>query len=207
MSSINNHNKQTKPKKQYTKGFKKRADELAIEYRNKLGLKPYQSLSALKVAELLGLNVKTPDQIAGITSNIIEDLLDANGRTIFSAVTLGVEKPSLIIHNHLHSLARQESNIMHECAHVILEHEMCEFDNSYGIVLRKYNDIQENEAEWLGACLQVPKQALIKYFIYQNKSIEEIADLLNASIQMVRYRVGVCGVERIKRSVKLKGMQ
>lgn len=207
MSSINNHNKLTKPKKQYTRGFKKRADELSIEYRNKLGLKPYQSLSAFRLAEFLELAVKTPDQINGMTSAIVDDLLDSNGRTIFSAVTLGIEKPSLIIHNHFHSPARQESNIMHECAHVILKHEMCEFDNNYGIALRKYNEIQENEAEWLGACLQVPKQALIKYFVYQNRPIEEIADLLNASVQMVRFRIGVCGIAAIKRSIELKGMR
>lgn len=203
MKSISN-NSYTVGKKQFRRGFKKEADLLAIEYRNKLGLKPQDPLPALQVAKLLQLTVKTPSEICGMTAELVEDLLSSEGRTIFSAVTIGIEKPVMIIHNPYHSPARQESNIMHECAHVMLNHQMAEFDNTYGFLLRQYDQEQENEAEWLGGCLQLPKEALIKHFIFNSRTIEEISEIFTASIQMVRFRIGLCGIEAMKKAIQKK---
>jgi hypothetical protein len=62
--------------------------------------------------------------------------------------------------------------------------------------------MQEMEAEWLGACLQLPTAALKKYFVFGSYSHEQISDLFNASLPMVRYRISVTGVQAIKSRYK-----
>lgn len=182
----------------FRRGFKKDADDLASKYRLELSLKDYDPLPAFKLAEHLQLKVICPKQLEGLAKNHLEHLLSEEGASSWSAVTLGIEKPSLIIYNSAHSPARIESDIMHEAAHVLLGHKMCEIDTSYGIPLRKYDETQEHEAEWLGACLQLPKPAMIRHYVFKSLTIEQIATMFNASIPMVNYRVGVSGAMSIK---------
>ena len=56
------------------------------------------------------------------------------------------------------SESRIQSDIMHELAHVLLGHKMEEINPSLGFPLRKYDQSQEDEAEWLGGCLQLPSK-------------------------------------------------
>lgn len=57
--------------------------------------------------------------------------------------------------------------MMHECAHIILEHGMEEFDNSNGFTLRNYNTVQEEESKYLGHCSQLAKAAMNKYYVFE----------------------------------------
>lgn len=191
-------------KAQFRRGFKADADRKAVQCRIDLDLKPYDPLPCLRLAKHLNLEVLTPSDIEGLSPSMLDALLHDTGSDAWSAITLGVEKPSLIIHNSSHSLARTESNIMHEIAHVLLEHPMCEIDTSFGIPLRKYDAQQEIEAEWLGACLQLPKEALLKYYVYEKMSADDISAKFNASVQMVNYRIGVSGVKIIKSRFKYR---
>jgi len=103
----------------------------------------------------------------------------------------------IIIHNNKNSKYRQESDLMHELAHVICEHETP--DNrridGFEILLRNYNEQQEKEAEWLGGCLQLPRDALV-WHIKRNLSVKEIAEVFSASQTMVRFRINSTGVNR-----------
>jgi hypothetical protein len=181
----------------FQRGFKTNAERIAVEYRKQLGLKDFEPLSALKLAAHFEIAVVCPREIPGISSDCLSKLSVGQGSDHWSAITIGREKPTLIIYNDTHSPARTESNLMHEMAHVLLGHEMGEIDTSLGIPLRKYDSVQENEAEWLGGCLQLPKSALLKYFVYNHFSIEQISEMFNASRAMVNYRIGVSGVKAI----------
>lgn len=180
----------------FRRGFKTNAEKIAVEYRKRLGLKDFEPLSALKLAAHFEIEVLCPGEIPGISPDCLSKLLA--GADHWSAITIGREKPTLIIYNDTHSRARTESNLMHEMAHVLLGHEMGEIDTSLGIPLRKYDSMQENEAEWLGGCLQLPKPALLKYFVYNNFSVEQISEMFNASRAMVNYRIRVSGVKVIQ---------
>ena len=58
------------------------------------------------------------------------------------------------------------------------------------IVLPSFDD----EAEWFGACLQLPRPALL-YSLKNNLSEDDIALKYNASIEMVRFRINTSGVK------------
>ena len=86
---------------------------------------------------------------------------------------------------------------MHEIAHVICKHEKYESRRMDGvdILLRTYDEQQEKEAEWLGGCLQLPREALL-WHIQKNRSVKEIAEFFTASEKMVRFRMNSTGVKR-----------
>lgn len=191
------------PKNSFRRGFKTEAEKISTAYRKELGLKDYEPLCAFKLAEHLKLTIWTPDQVPGLSSQHLSMLKEPPGSDQWSAITLGSDNtPSTIIYNTSHSEARVQSDIMHELAHVLLEHTMGEIDTSLGLPLRKYDQTQENEAEWLGGCLQLPKPALVKYFVFKNFSIEQIAQTFKASAAMTKYRIGVSGVFAIKARLK-----
>lgn len=64
-----------------------------------------------------------------------------------------------------------------------------------GGFLRNLDVEQENEAEWLGSCLQLPRPALI-YSLKRSMTIEQIAEYYNCSNDMVQYRINITGVKK-----------
>ena len=198
-SSTNNHPK----KNSFRRGFKTEAENISVQHRKKLSLNDHDPLSAFDLALHLKLEIWTPDQIPGITPQHLTSLIHPPGSDHWSAITLGTtDAASAIIYNTSHSESRIQSDIMHEIAHVLLGHKMEEIDTSLGLPLRKYDQTQEDEAEWLGGCLQLPKTALLKYYVYKNCTVEQIAETFKASVAMTKYRIGVSGVAVIKSRFK-----
>lgn len=189
-------------KVKFRRGFKTEAEGMAVQCRQELGLKDFQPLSAFTLAKHLGLEVINPIDLHGLSDYALAALLNGSDSGHWSAVTIGKNKAELIIYNNSHSSCRTESNIMHECAHVLLGHSMGKIDTSLAIPLRKYDAVQEMEAEWLGGCLQLPIPALKKYYVFGSYTADQIAELFNASLQMVRYRLGVSGALAIKSRYK-----
>jgi Zn-dependent peptidase ImmA (M78 family) len=184
--------------KTFKYGFKKRAEEIALDYRKKLGVETTEPLDSFKLANYLNLEVLTLNDLPGASEIIIKELLHTDKSKQWSGFIIGYDKPTLIVYNSSHSKARIESTIMHECAHAILGHPMTPIDSSLEIPRNEYPIEQESEAEWLAGCLLLPKVALIKYYINQNLLPLQIAGLFNLSEKMINYRVQVSGVKRIK---------
>jgi len=184
-------------KKTYRRGFKKWADDKTIELRQEMGLFANSHLCAFDLCDYLKIPVWTPEEIPGITESFLKELL-ITGCSHWSAasIPLGNEK-YLIVHNPKHSEARQQSNLMHELAHIICDHKVNQEKAKLGLsgFLRNYNEDQENEAEWLGACLQLPRPALL-YALKRNMSNDEISLMYKASPEMVKYRINITGVKR-----------
>jgi hypothetical protein len=181
------------------RGFKAEAERQAIFYRKELQLKDKDPLSARDLAAHLKIQLLTPRDIPGITDELLGNLL-VTGKDNWSGGILRVDDKEFIIYNPTHSPYRQESDIMHEIAHSICKHELSELEISFsgGIIpLRNYNQEQEDEAKWLGACLQLPKPALIYYYKIKKMTVPEISELFNASEKMVNYRLGVSGVKNM----------
>lgn len=185
------------PKIKYKRGFKNWADKKSVELRVKLGLHASSPLCAYKLCEHLQVPIKEPKDIINLPEDSINELL-GDGSDKWSAATVPLpNKKYWIIHNPTHSSARQQSNLMHEIAHILCNHQVSKEKLNLGLsgFLRNYNQDQENEAEWLGACLQLPRPALISS-LKNDMSIEEIAEKYNASIEMTRYRINITGVKR-----------
>ncbi|MCA8063632.1 ImmA/IrrE family metallo-endopeptidase [Burkholderia sp. AU38729] len=115
----------------------------------------------------------------------------------WSAVTLIVGEKTLVILNSSHSPARQASDLMHELAHRIRDHEPEEMNiSSEGLMLLKaYDKEQEEEADWLAGVLLLPRDALV-HIRRQGLSDEEVTAEYGVSKRMYAYRVSMTGVNR-----------
>jgi hypothetical protein len=187
------------PKKQikFQYGFKKWADETSIKFRADLNIKAHEPLCAFKLSDFLKIPIFTPENFSNLEKHHLDNLL-GKGKEHWSAVTIPVsELGNIIIHNPTHSPLRQQSNIMHELAHVICGHKVSNEVIETGLIgfLRNHDIKQENEADWLGSSLQLPRQSLI-WALKNNMTNDEISEYFNASIEMVKYRINITGVKK-----------
>ena len=107
------------------------------------------------------------------------------------------EGTKIILYNPFHSKARQQSDLMHELAHIICEHKHGEVSHNTPLPfgMRNYNTEEEEEAKCLGSTLQLATPCLL----WANKrgmTTDAIAEYFNASIDMVAYRMNMTGIAR-----------
>jgi Zn-dependent peptidase ImmA (M78 family) len=98
--------------------------------------------------------------------------------------------PLLIVYHQKHSPARRESDVMHEIAHVLLQHPMMSFSPVTGLPLR--DPRHEDEATYLGGCLQIPRLGL-EWAIKKGFGLIAIAEHFGASEEMVQFRCNMTG--------------
>ncbi|ALA59341.1 ImmA/IrrE family metallo-endopeptidase [Nitrospira moscoviensis] len=179
----------------FDRGFKTFAERTSANIRRELGLAPYDSLDVLKLAEFLDVTVMTPRHIPGLPKQVL-DQLENRDRFGWHAVSVIVPGGrTLLIYNPRKSVGRKASDIVHELAHIIQDHKpstvILSQDGSFA--MRTYDQKHEDEANWLGWSLLLPREALIKA-VRQRMSIEAIAAFYGVSTQLVNYRMGVTGV-------------
>lgn len=181
----------------FKRGFKTKAEELAIYYREKLRLSPFKPLCAFKLASYMEIPVfSVEDAFQGNELNPHFALM--NDTSKFNALWMPNEDgDKIIIHNQNHSSQRQQSNLMHELSHIILEHSIPE---DIGKICHKFNlhyysKQHELEARFLGACLQITTPS-IRWVIKEKWTEDEISHYYNASLEMVRYRINILNRKR-----------
>ena len=101
-----------------------------------------------------------------------------------------------MIYNPMHSRGRQASNIVHELAHIMLKHEPARvvFSQDEQMATRTFDPRQEDEANWLGWTLLLPRDALVAAR-RRRMAKAEIAQEYGVSENLVRYRLQVTGVD------------
>jgi hypothetical protein len=173
-------------------GFKTWAEKETLRLRQKLGIRATERLPARILAADLGVIVQDPQQIPGMTPELLATLLrDGSG---WSAVTLPAVEPVIVIHNPLHSLPRQESDLMHEIAHLLCRHQCGGVTLLGALPCRTFDPEQEEEAEWLGACLQIPRDGLL-WCLKQGWDTVAIAEHFGASVKQAQHRRNRTGVD------------
>jgi Zn-dependent peptidase ImmA (M78 family) len=178
------------------RGFKTWAERTAVERRSLLQLRSHLPLPSRTLGNHLGVAIITPVEIVGIPEHVVAQLLKTDPSS-WSAVTISKFDRSTIIHNTTHSPRRQESDLMHELAHILCEHkpaQLIQIPNA-SFALRSYDREQEDEASWLGSCLQIPRVALL-WAVRQGMDNYQMADHFNASLDLVKYRRDMTGVNR-----------
>lgn len=181
--------------KLFKRGFKTNAEKLSISYREQLKLKAWEPICAFKLAEYLKISFyKATDFIS--SESEIETLKQSEWSALTMITKIGNR---IIIFNPFHSQQRQQSDMMHELAHIVCEHkrdnEKYDFEIPFG--MHVFDEIQEEEAKYLGATLQLSKACLF----WSNKrslTYEEIALKFNSSTEMVRYRMNMTGIAKRK---------
>ena len=183
------------------RGFKTWAEKFAEALRREMDLDLLDKMDLARLAALLGARLCTPRDIRGMSEDHLAQLLqrDTSG---WSAVTVVTGSSSVIIHNPSHSAGRIASNVAHEVAHLILEHEPTKLVLSQDgtFVMRSFNPKQEEEANWLAWCLLLPRQAIVSS-LKRRLTIAEMADAFGVSQTLVNFRVRMTGAQtQIKRS-------
>ncbi|RIH63442.1 ImmA/IrrE family metallo-endopeptidase [Mariniphaga sediminis] len=173
------------------RGFKAEAERISEQLRIELNVPIYDELCAFKLAKYLGVEIFIPREL-GCSGHEEKKLLLESG---WSAFTSNKEGQYFIIHNNSHSPKRQQSNLMHELAHIIRKHEISEEIKNLPYFMRYYNPEQEAEAEYLGAALQLPRKGLL-YHLKYGKSTHEIADHFRASYKMTNFRINNSGLKK-----------
>jgi hypothetical protein len=178
------------------RGFKTWAENVAISIRRDLGLDPHAPLDARELAKHLDVLLWTPQDVPNIPADVIRQLL-VNDPDGWSAVTCLASGRALVIYNPTHSPARQNSDIAHELAHILLEHEPGKMVLSHdaSMVMRGFDAKQEEEANCLGWSLLLPRSALA-HATKARLNSKEIARKWVVSEQLVEYRTRVTGIRR-----------
>ena len=159
-----------------------------------MGRTPVQPLLARHVADHYGVTVWSPDDIAGVPSADLQQLLGA-GHQEWSGFTLRVEDRHLIVVNTAHSARRQNSVVMHELAHIILGHGLQSGAiTDQGFLLSTYDQDQEDEAAWLGGTLLLPRPALM-WMRCRGLSDQDAADYFSVSLDLLRWRIRMTGID------------
>lgn len=180
------------------RGFKAKAERTALEYRKGLSLNPHDCLCGFKLAEHLQIPVYSANLFFSPESNIDELVGSKNNDKGWSALTMKTQQNNtIIIHNHLHASTRQQSNIMHELAHIICKHEQQDSykDIKLPFFMRVFDKQQEEEANYLGSALQITRDGLL-WALKKRMDTSEIAEYYNASQAMVTLRINSTGVSR-----------
>lgn len=183
----------------FERGFKTWCERYAADARLKLGQLPTAPLDVRGLAKQLGVRVWSPRDIPGLSTEALSVLLRSDGKTpsCWSAVTVVVGTKVAVILNSSHSLARQASDLTHELAHRIRNHEAEEVDvTPDGIMLLKsYDKVQEEEADWLSGCLLLPREALIAI---KRRGLDDVAAAgeFGVSQRMLTYRINRTGINR-----------
>lgn len=189
------------------RGFKSRAERLALEVRDNVGRKPWEACPARLVAEALGYPVWAMSKmVALLRSGVLSLSRDTEECALslerlcvsgcgFHATVLDMDGHRLILYNCSNSPARQESDLMHEIAHVLLEHDGCYVDPRADFSLPAIDERMEAEARWLGAALQIPEKGLYAH-ARQGRDNAFIAEVYGASEPQVAFRRSVLGIDR-----------
>ncbi len=179
------------------RGFKSEAERIARDVRTELGMKAAQSVDPEILAKLLGIEIRAGDEL--IPRERFKKLKDIQPDA-FSACTL---RPSpdrvVVVYNPLSVRPRQRSDIAHELAHTLLEHELSRVERLGDITFLTCDPTQEEEAGWLSGCLLLPR-ALLLAEVRRGSSAKDIAKKCGVSEPMAQYRLDVTGVVRQNQS-------
>lgn len=177
----------------FQRGFKTSCEQTASALRRQHSLRPDEALCPRVVAKAMNIAIVTPAELPMLSAATCKRLITTHAE-LWSALTIPSSPPVIVI-NPTHDRGRQNSDLMHELSHVLLEHvgSKTYIDPKSGMMLRSYDVIQEDEANWLAGCLLLPREALLR--IKRAKLEDEIAkNEYGVSTPMLRYRMNVSGV-------------
>ena len=187
------------------RGFKSEAERIARRVQTDLGLDAAEPIDPELIAELLGIEVKAGDEL--LPRERFQELEEIQPDA-FSACTL---RPSpgrvVVVHNPHSSKTRQKSDVAHELAHMLLNHDLSLVQRLGDVTFLSCNPVQEEEAAWLSGCLLLPR-ALLLAEVRRHADARDIADKHGVSERMAQYRLGVTGVMRQNQAaMKRRGAQ
>lgn len=173
------------------RGFKSEAERIAADIRQRQGCGEQEPAPLESVADGLGVEMIPADRL--VDRARLEEL-EAIQSDAFSAATF--RRPNgkrVVVFNPLHSVGRTRSNQAHELAHVILDHNVRTIERVGNLKFLTCDIEQEEEADWLGGCLLLPR-ALLLNAAFKGMNSAQIAETYETSEPMARFRLNASGV-------------
>lgn len=185
----------------FKRGFKAQCERRSVELRKQLNLSPIAPLNANNLANHLSVTVKNASKIPGVSKKDLQQLTEVDSDS-WSAFTMQQGIHYLVIFNPSQSLPRINSVVMHELSHILLGHELARAtttDDGY-LTPSHYDQNQEDEADWLGGTLLLPRPALMA-IRSKNMKKQEASEFYNVSKDMLSWRIRMTGVDyQLRRS-------
>lgn len=179
----------------FERGFKTWCENTAESIRFRLGKTKISPLNSHDLASFLGIIVLYPSQVEGLPKETADYLTSETGDE-WSALTVSFLGKTVIIVNQRHSPARQSADIMHELAHMLRSHSpVSHHSNDMGYVIRSYNKLQEDEANWLSRVLLLPRIALYS-LAKAGESMEYVTANYFVSHSLLKYRFQITGLSK-----------
>jgi hypothetical protein len=177
------------------RGFKAESERRAIAARQALGVDDLGVLDPWAYAEHLGVVVFGPHQLP-LEPTHLEQLLVKDPDS-WSGMTLFEDGEHTVVLNTSHGMPRQRATLMHELAHILLDHLPADVDVSPSglVLLSDYSPEQEEEADWLGAALLLPEPAILHHRT-AGVSIANMAQRYGISVELCTWRCRMTGVEK-----------
>ena len=176
------------------RGFKSWCENTSGAYRSHLGLDLEDRLDPHELAGHLDVLVWTPQDVPDLSRRSMDQLTKVDPSS-WSAVTVAAGGQNLVIVNSAHAPTRQRSSLAHELAHVILNHRPATTSVSEnGFLFRDHYDVeQEEEADWLGGALLLPREGLLGVY-RRTSSSEVIGQIFGVSTKLVDWRLRMTGI-------------
>ncbi len=175
------------------RGFKSEAERIVQGIRGDLGLSRSDPVDLNALAESLGVEIWAGDSLVPLSRFEELDQIQAD---CFSACTF---RPSpnrvVVVFNPLSARTRKKSDVAHELAHILLNHDLSRIEKLGGITFFSCDPAQEEEAGWLSGSLLLPRE-LLTLEVQDELTAEEIAEKHGVSVHMARYRLNATGVLR-----------
>jgi Zn-dependent peptidase ImmA (M78 family) len=178
------------------RGFLAEAEREAKRIRAELGLRPAEPVDVYQVAKHLGVRVIAADEL--IDAARLQDL-ERLQAFAFSACTFDIDGTKVIVVNPLRTPARRASDIAHEFAHLLLDHQLDEIRIVADVPFRTCRPDQEEEATNLGGALLLPRPLLLSA-VRRGLDEQSIAAQYDVTTEMARFRLNRTGVRRQIRS-------
>lgn len=173
------------------RGFKAEAERLAQSVREQQGLDSDVPVSLETTAKQLGVRMVSADQL--VSRSRLEEL-ELLQHDAFSAATFRLSNGQyVIVFNPLASPGRQRSDQAHELAHILLDHDVRTIERVGNFQFLTCDLEQEDEANWLGGCLLLPRPLLLKA-AHARLTPRDIAERHGVTETMARFRLNASGV-------------
>jgi Zn-dependent peptidase ImmA (M78 family) len=177
----------------FARGFKTYCEDLAALVRSNLQLPAVAPLPPERLAASLRVTLWTPEDVPGLSPEVRDRLLNQHAGS-WSAFSLADGNRWLILYNSSHSQARTASNVMHELAHILLEHRPGKMViTTSGMALRSFDRTQEDQAGWLSGCLLLPRAALL-HIVKTRMTAGSAREEYLVSNELLRFRMNATGV-------------
>lgn len=173
------------------RGFKTEAERLAARTLTQVGAQPDRPVDIRTLADHLRVAVISAADIIDIADLRELEALQAGA---FSAATFHLPGNQVVaVFNPLNDPGRTNSDIAHELAHILLNHEVREVQQLAGQTFFTCDPEQEKEANWLAGCLLLPRPLLLRE-AYTGANADSLAARYKVSPPMARFRLNTSGV-------------